>query len=46
VKYNEVLPVWNVKILSSGEDDYNILELGQAFLEFEGKKIIRSIFEM
>jgi len=46
VKYNEVLPVWKVKILSSREDDCNTLELGQALLEFEGEKIIRSIFEM
>jgi len=39
VKYNEVLHVWNVKVLSSREDDYNILELGQTFLEFEGKQL-------
>jgi hypothetical protein len=39
VKYNEILPEWKVKlrVLSSREDYYNTLELGQALLEFEGK---------
>lgn len=37
MKYTEVLLVWNVKFLSNREDVNNTLELGQTFLEFEGK---------
>jgi hypothetical protein len=31
------MPLWKFKTLSSREEDYNTLELGEAFLEFEGK---------